>query len=111
MLFRGWISSFGSKSATSPPNGASQPADARCGSGRTPLRRDDDRIPHRLAPDANRRDDAHPRDDNFSLSHCESNEIVTSEHKKTTEHGEHGGRKETRRRVTRRSVCHCSLHP
>src|SRR6266446_2710027 len=40
MLFRGWISSFGSKSVTSPPNGAIQPADAKWATGRTPLRRD-----------------------------------------------------------------------
>ena len=31
-----------------------------------------DRVPHRLAPDTNRRDDAHPGDDNFSLSHFAS---------------------------------------
>src|SRR3954469_9677686 len=31
---------FGSKSGTSPPNGAIQPADARCGKWRTPLRPD-----------------------------------------------------------------------
>src|SRR6187402_118615 len=40
MLFRGWIKSFGSKSATPPPKGAIQPAAARCASGRTPLCRD-----------------------------------------------------------------------
>src|SRR4051812_20146743 len=40
MLFRGWISSFGSKSLISPPNGAIQPAEASSEMRRTPLCRD-----------------------------------------------------------------------
>ena len=87
---RGWISSLGSKSVISPPNGASQPAAARSGSVRTPLRARRC-VPHRLPADADRRDNAQTGDDNFPLSHVplESSMVLECQRKN---HGRHAFR-------------------
>ena len=66
MLLRGWMNSLGSKSRTSPPQGAIQPAAASCGSGTHAAPPRGDRLPNLLAADADRRNDAQAGDDDFT---------------------------------------------
>ena len=69
MLLRGWMNSFGSKSRH-------LAAERREPAGRRQLRQRPhaapprgDRLPHLLAADADRRDDAQAGDDDFPLRH------------------------------------------
>jgi hypothetical protein len=73
MLFRGWIDQFLGIEV------GHLAAERRDPTGRGQMRHSAhaalprlDRVPHRLAPDTNRRDDSHPGDNNFSLSHFAS---------------------------------------